>query len=170
MMKMLKAAATLAAAALLAGGCGGSVPGRAPARGHGPGPLPAMPEGGPCGESPGTLATLMFYIAQNTTSSPLRITGASLTGTRNVTVNGVWADLLPPGAVAIGSVGGYPPASWRHPVAIIVPAGASFEVLFTVTTGRSALVTGERVSYTWRGRSYSVTGQRFLGIPPGMHC
>jgi hypothetical protein len=168
-MRMLKAAAAAAAAALLAGGCGGSVPGRAPAAD--PGPLPPGPAGGLCGELPAaTITTPMFYIAQNTTSSPLRITGASLTGTRNITVDGVWADLLPPGADAIGSVAGYPPARWRHPVAITVPAGGSFEVLFTVTTGRSALVTGERVSYVWRGQSYTVSGQRFLGIPPGMHC
>jgi hypothetical protein len=50
-----------------------------------------LPKGGwICG------ANFCAAIAQNATSSPLRITGASLTGTRNITVDGVWADLLHP--------------------------------------------------------------------------
>jgi hypothetical protein len=170
-MKTLRTAAGLAAAVLLVGACGGSRPGPVPPPAAGPGPLPAGPENGLCGEpTPGTVTTQAFYIAKNATSSPLRITGASLTGTRAITVDGAWADFLPPGAGAIGDLNGYPPPGWRHPLALTVPAGAAFEVMFTLTTGRSSLVTGERISYTWRGRSYMATGKWFLGVPPGMHC
>jgi hypothetical protein len=170
-MKMLKAAAALAAAALLSGACGANPAHRASVPAAGPGPLPAAGQSGLCGElPPGTVITVAFYMGQNSTSSALRVTGAALAGTRNVTVDGACSDSVAPGESLIGDWDGYPPPGWRHPVALTVPAGYSLEVIFTLTAGSDALVSGERVSYSWRGRSYSVTGQRFLGIPPGMHC
>jgi hypothetical protein len=163
-VKMLKAAAVLAAAVLLAGAAAAGCS-------SGPGPLPARPFGGICWEpSPGTVLTATMYIPQNTTSSPLRITAASLTGTRDITVDGVWADIVQPGVGAVGDLSGYPPASLRHPVTITVPAGDAVEVMFTVTAGRSPLVLGERVSYAWQDQSYTVSGQWFLGMPPGGPC
>lgn len=160
-MKTLKAAAVLAAAVLLAGAAG---------CGSGPGPLPSR-AGGICWDPrPGTVLTPTMYIAPNTTSSPLTVTGASLTGTRNITVDGVWADIVQPGVGAVGDLSGYPPASLRHPVTITVPAGDAVEVMFTVTAGRSPLVLGERVSYAWQGQSYTVSGQWFLGMPPRGPC
>jgi hypothetical protein len=166
-MKMLKAAVALAAAAMLAGaaaaGWGSSL--------FGPGPLQGMLQSGLCGKPAADIVTTVaFYGAQNSTSSPLRVIGAELTGTRDITVDGIWSDSLAPGEGGIGDWDGYPPPGWRHPVALTVPAGYSFEVMFTLTTGRDALVSGELVSYEWRGHSYAVAGQRYLGIPPGVHC
>jgi hypothetical protein len=166
-MKMLKAAVALAAAAMLAGaaaaGWGSSL--------FGPGPLPAEGQSGLCGElPPGTVITVAFFMGQNPTSSPLRVSGAALTGTRNITVHGTWSDSVAPGESLIWDWNGYPPPRWRHPVALTVPAGYSFEVIFTLTAGRDALVSGERVGYIWRGRPYVATGQWFIGIPPGVHC
>ena len=161
----VKAAGALTAAAVLllggaTGGCSSSS-----------GPLPGSPFGGICWKPPpGAVFTPTMYIAQNTTSSPLTVTGASLTGARNITVDGVWADVVRPGATAVGALNGYPPASLRHPVTITVPAGDTVEVMFTVTAGHSPLALGEQVSYTYQGQSYTASGRRFLGIAPDGHC
>jgi hypothetical protein len=166
----MRAAAAPAAAAVLllgvvAGGCG------SPSGSSSSGPLPGRPFGGICWKPrPGAVLTPTMYIAQNTTSSPLTVTGASLTGTRDITVDGVWADVVQPGATAIGALNGYPPASLRHPVTITVPAGDAVEVMFTVTAGHSPLALGEHVSYTYQGQSYTASGQWFLGMAPGGHC
>jgi hypothetical protein len=162
-------AAALAAAVLLAS-CGGATRPAPVSPDAGPGPLAAMPPGGLCGESFPASLTVAFYEGQNATSSPLRVTGAELAGTRDVTVTGTWSDPLAPGEGGIGDWNGRPPPGWRHPVALTVPAGGSFEVMFTLALGHDPLVSGERVSYVWRGRSYEAGGQRYLGIPPGVHC
>jgi hypothetical protein len=170
-MRGLRAAAVLAAAALLCGACGAGLAHRAPVPDAGPGPLPAQSQSGLCGDlPPGTIMTVAFYMGQNSASSPLRITGAALDGTRDITVDGTWADSVAPDEDMIGDWDGYPPPAWRHRLPVTVPAGYSLEVIFTLTAGREALVSGERVSYEWRGRPYAVAGQRFLGIPPGVHC
>jgi hypothetical protein len=166
----MKAASALAAVAVLllgiaVGGCD-SASGSSSS-----GPLPGRAFGGICWKPlPGAVLTPTMYIAQNTTSSPLTVTGASLTATRDITVDDVWADVVQPGATAIGALNGYPPASLRHPVTITVPAGDSVEVMFTVTAGHSPLALGEHISYTYRGQSYTASGQWFLGMAPDGHC
>jgi hypothetical protein len=43
-------------------------------------------------------------------------------------------------------------------------------VIFTLPLGRSAYVTGKRVSYAWRGRTYVAAGKWYLGVRPGVRC
>jgi hypothetical protein len=89
-------------------------------------------------------------------SAQATITGAWLTDSRNITVDAVYADLMQPGEIGIGMIGGYPPASQRHPAdGTVVPAGANVEVAFTLTSPSSPHATGEEVRYTSGGQSYT---------------
>jgi hypothetical protein len=120
------------------------------------------------GPHAGTVLSATMYIAQNTTSSSLTLTGASLDFTRDLTIDGVYADELPDHN-AIGALNGYLPASLRNPVnGTTVPRGDGFEVIFTITArSKAALASGERVTYTYQGNSYVTRGHSFAGIEPG---
>jgi hypothetical protein len=116
---------------------------------------------------PGALLSFSAYSAQNTSPSPLTLTGASLTGTRDITIDGGYADVLTTGD-GFGASYSRLPASLRHPLAgTVVPAGDNFQVIFTITArSPAALAKAERVTYDWRGRPYAVTGGWSAGWLP----
>jgi hypothetical protein len=152
------------AAALILAGCGGSA-----ARGP-------LPDGGGLGvcwrPHAGGVLSFSAYIGQNTTSSPLTLAGASLTGTRDIVIDGDYADVLATGADGFGASYSYLPASLRHPVAgTVVPAGDNFQVIFTITArSPAALASAEKVAYTYQGQSYVTTGGWFAGMKPDAGC
>ena len=116
----------------------------------------------------GSVLSATMYINNNDTSSPLTLTGASLTGTRDLTVDGVYADILP-GHDALGAMYGYLPKPMQHPVAgTTVQPGEGFEVIFTITArSAAALARGEQVTYTYKGQSYETGGHWSAGMEPG---
>jgi hypothetical protein len=128
--------------------------------------------GGICWQpKPGTVLSAGMASPTNHSSSSVTLTGAWLTGLKDMTVDAVYADVLQPGEGAVGDENGYPVASLRHPLAgTRVPAHATVEILFTVTAGQHPLATGEKITYTRGGQTYIVPNQWFLGMAPGAHC
>jgi hypothetical protein len=116
----------------------------------------------------GSVLSDTMYINNNNTSSPLTLTGAWLTGTRDLTIDGVYADILPLHE-ALGAMYSYLPKSMQNPVAgTIVPPGDGFEVIFTITArSAAALASGEQVTYTYRGQSYETGGHWSAGMKSG---
>ena len=133
---------------------------------------PPGSNGGICWDPrPGSVLTAGMYVISNSSRSPVTLTRAWLTGARGLTVDAVYADVLWPGDGALGDKSGYPPAHLRHAVAgVKVPGHAYAEILFTVTSGRRPLATGEKVAYQTGGLSYTSAHQWFLGMMPGALC
>jgi hypothetical protein len=168
-MRKAALAPVAGAAAFILAACSGSA---APAAPAGPGPLPSGGGLGVCWKpQPGALLSFSAYSAQNTSASPLTLTGASLTGTRDITIDGGYADVLTTGD-GFGASYSRLPASLRHPVAgTVVPAGDTFQVIFTITARNpAALAKAERVTYDWRGRPYAATAGWFAGWLPDAGC
>jgi hypothetical protein len=132
------------------------------------GPLPHAPGVGICwGPERGSVLSATMYGAQNNASSPVTLTGASFISTRDVTVDGVYADVIPEHD-AFGALYGPLPASYRNPVkGTTIPPGDGIEVIFMITARTAAaLAAGERVTYTYQGQSYVTTGAGFAGMKP----
>jgi hypothetical protein len=160
-----------AARALLAGAAALILAACSDSAGHGP--LVNQPGVGVCWRPhAGGVLSFSAYIAENTGSSRITLTGASLTGTRDIIIDGDYADVLATGDDAFGASYSHLPASLRHPVAgTVVPVGDSFQVIFTITArSPAALASAERVTYAYRGQSYVTTGGWFAGWKPDAGC
>jgi hypothetical protein len=141
---------------------------------HGAAPLgPPADGGGICLHfHVGETFTDAEIIDINKSSAPVTITREWLTGVRGMTVDAAYANV-----VTVGSLGpatnadwyGWPPTSLRHPASgLVVPAGRGVVVLFTVTgDSPAAYFSGQDISYTSQGQSYTQANPRFLGPGPG---
>lgn len=108
-------------------------------------------------------------IDQNSSASPVTLTRAWLTGTRDLTLDAAYAHVVHPGGRTLGSAPGWPPATLRHPVTgTIVPPRAYVEIFFTVTAGGTdAFSAGQNVSYASQGQLYTQANPWRLGLGPG---
>jgi hypothetical protein len=124
----------------------------------GAGPLgPPAPGGDICwAPRPGQMLTSGELVDTNWSSHRVTLTGAWLTGTRDLRQDAAYADILPRGHPAAGDLDGWPPAALRHPlVGTVVPPGGSVNILYTVTgLGRSAFAAKEVVRYSSLGTPY----------------
>jgi hypothetical protein len=171
-MKIItQAAPALAAGAacLILAGCGSSSdPGQPSANG----PLGGTSQAGFCYRfSPGVVYTDAMMLERNSSGAPVTITGAWLTGARDVSVDAVYADVVPFGDGQLGPETGWygwPPRSLRHRAAGTVVKPGKWVVFEFVVTGHSAraLFTGEDVSYASGSQSWTEAGTLFLGPVP----
>jgi hypothetical protein len=155
----MRALAVLGVAALLAcvaAGC--SSPGHPAAAG--PAPLGSGSASGDLCWDPraGSVITDAEVIDHNSSAAPVTLTGASLAGTRDIRLDGTYADVFDDGTPpANGNGSGWPPAALRHHLAgTIVPPGRYVQLLYTVTARTPlAFAAGEVISYISKGESWT---------------
>ena len=158
----------LAAAALALSGCMAGDP--APAASTGP--LGNDSGGGNCASfHRGEVLTYGGVPLSNTLHHAIRTTGASLTGTRDMKTDAVFAYLITGSTGAWYSLWthGWPPRRLRHPVSgIVVPPGDSAQFLIVATARSSrAYVAGADLGYASGGTSYVLQTNWFAGLAKG---
>jgi hypothetical protein len=122
---------------------------------------------------PGDTMTVGVAIDQDSSAYPVTLTGARLTGARDLRVDRVWAYFVRPGMTeALGTLRGYPPRWMQHRLpGLVVPPGVYVDVLFTVTATRpDASYGGEDVSYVSGRQGWTQDDQTSLaGGSPACH-